>query len=75
MNKILGVVMIFIFSSASAESIETLLADGYEIKSAATVAAGGMYFILQNGADAYFCPALDPSKVMDCRKVKAGNNK
>jgi len=66
--------MLFVFSSAYAESIETLLEDGYEIKSAATVAAGGMYFILQNGAKAYFCPALDPSKVMKCRKVKAGKN-
>ena len=67
--------MLFILSSANAESIETLLADGYEIKSAATVAAGGMYFILQNGANAYFCPALDPSKVMECRKVKARDDK
>jgi len=75
MNKLLPCLMLFILSSANAESIETLLADGYEIKSAATVAAGGMYFILQNGANAYFCPALDPSKVMECRKVKARDDK
>ena len=75
MKKILLLLTLMVFTSASAESIETLLTEGYEIKSAATVAAGGMYFILQNGPNAYFCPALDPSKVMDCRKVKAGNSK
>ena len=70
MKKIIATVGLLVSTTTHAESIDQLLTDGYEIKSAATLAAGGMYFILQKGAAAYFCPALDPSRVMTCRKVK-----
>ncbi|MEL0030744.1 MAG: hypothetical protein VW778_07820 [Betaproteobacteria bacterium] len=70
MKKIIATVGLLVATTTHAESIDQLLTDGYEIKSAATVAAGGMYFILQKGAAAYFCPALDPSRVMTCRQVK-----
>ena len=70
MKKMFIFLVFLIPSMAQATSIDDLLADGYEIKAAATVSAGGMYFILQKGSVAYFCPALDPSKVMECRNVK-----
>jgi len=70
MKKIFVFLILLIPTVVQARSIDSLLVDGFEIKSAATVAAGGMYFILQKRDAAYFCPALDPSKVMDCRRVK-----
>jgi len=60
MKKIFVFLILLIPTVVQARSIDSLL----------TVAAGGMYFILQKGGAAYFCPALDPSKVMDCRRVK-----
>jgi len=71
MKKIITALGLFVATTTHAASIDQLLTVGYEIKSAATVAAGGMYFILQKGATAYFCPALDPSRVMTCRQVKS----
>jgi len=71
MKTLIATLGLIIAATTHAESIDNLLAQDYEIKSAATVAAGGMYFILQKGPSAYFCPALDPGRVMTCRQVKS----
>lgn len=70
MKTFIGLVLTVIFFNATAENIDNLLEEGFEIKSTATVAAGGMYFVLQKDALAFVCPALDPSRVHTCIKVQ-----
>ena len=71
MKKLFGFLIFLIPTIIFAKPIETLMETGYEIKSSFGLSSGGMILVLQNGKDAYVCPALDPTKIRDCIKVKS----
>ena len=71
MTKLFGFLIFLIPTIIFAKPIETLMETGYEIKSSFGLSSGGMILVLQNAKDAYVCPALDPTKIRDCIKVKS----